>query len=652
VISNNDSAKYRTRIAVLTALAALGGCAVQPVPLTVFENEARAQVDFAKLIGSQEDLKGPLTMTEAIARAIKYNMDYRVKLMDHAVALGQTELANFDLLPKLAASAGYTTRDNDSFGFGFGQDGKVSANPSASQERSRDNYTISFAWNLLDFGTSYVRARQLADQSLIAEERRRKALQNLIQDVRFAWWRAESAQRLLPEIDGLLDEVEQSAARAQLIETRRLLPPLQIVAYRRSLLDLEQQLSLKRQELSLAIVELASMINLRPGLAYKVEAFDENNFNVPVLMAKIEGLESIALSNRPEVREEAYKARLTDLEWKKSLLSLLPNFGLDLGANYDSNKYLLNSQWASAGMNLSFGLLRAFSLPAAKRANEAQQSADEVRRLAVAAAVMAQTRMSAVRYRLLSHEFGVWEAAARDDMRIVDYLRSARQVGLETELELVRAKARALLSRVQRDFVHANVQSSMARIYNSLGLDILPREVSSHDLTALAKGLQERLAQWENQNFADRMPVTLPPVTVAAAEGVPAEFGTPFRNAMQRILRLSRVPVTIEAGGRFTLQTSVKLEPAESGGRPSILRMRVEDGAGKRVVEQEQKSMLVEPLTLEQWEALGESAAYKMVEPLRSVLRESHDSPTAVPTPAAQSGAGAANTVAARSGPP
>ncbi|MGE5522496.1 MAG: TolC family protein, partial [Rhodospirillaceae bacterium] len=340
--SNKNSATYRIRIAVFTTLAALGGCAVQPVPISNAEHEARAKADFAKLFASQEGLKGPLTMTEAIARAIKYNMDYRVKLMDQAVALGQTEVANYDILPKLTATAGYSTRDNDSFGFGFGQDGKVSANPSASQERTRDNYTISFAWNLLDFGMSYVRAQQLADQSLIAEERRRKALQNLIQDVRFAWWRAESAQRLLPEIDELLNETEQSAARAQLIETRRLLPPLQIVAYRRSLLDLEQQLSLKRQELSLALVELASMINLPPGTTYKLAPADENNFNIPMLAANIEGLESIALLNRPELREEDYKARITDAEWKKQLMSLLPTFGLDIGTNYDSNKYLLN----------------------------------------------------------------------------------------------------------------------------------------------------------------------------------------------------------------------------------------------------------------------------------------------------------------------
>lgn len=624
---------------------------MQPVPITDAEHQARAQADFAKLFDAQETLSGPLTLADATARAIKYNMDYRVKLMEQAVALGQTELARYDLLPKLTSTAGYSTRDNDSFGFGFGQDGKVSANPSASQERTRDTYTISFAWNLLDFGMSYVRAKQLSDQSLIADERRRKALQNLIQDVRFAWWRVESAQRLLPEIDALLDEVEQSAARAQLIETRRLLPPLQIVSYRRSLLDLEQQLSLKRQELSLARVELAGMINLRPGVDYRVDPQDEENYDVPELVADITSLENIALTNRPELREEAYKVRLTEAEWRKQLLGFLPNFGLDIGTNYDSNKYLLNSQWATAGMNLSFGLLRAFSLPAAKRATEAQQNADETRRLAMAASVMAQTRMSAVRYRLLTHEFGVWEAAARDDVRIVDYLKSAREVGLETELELVRAKARALLSRIQRDFVHANVQSAMARIYNSLGLDVLPREMSSHDLVALAKGLQNRIGEWKKNNFADKSAKPLAPVTVAAAEGVPEEFAAPFRSAMQRILRLSRVPVTIDAGGKYELRTSVKLQAVEIGGRPSVITMRVLDAAGKPIRQVEQKSMLVEPLTLEQWEALGESAAYKMVDPLRGLLR--HDETAAAQPPVPQaSGAAAGPAVASRSNGP
>lgn len=624
-----------------TALVALlAGCAVHPVPMSEAQQEARAKAELAKLFKTQDVLNGPLTLSDAIARAIKYNLDYRVKIMDQAVALGQTELANFDLLPKLTTSAGYTTRNNQAFGFGFGPDGKVSTNPSASQPRAHDTYDIGFAWNMLDFGLSYVQAKQLADQSLIAAEQRRKALHNLIRDVRNAWWRAESAQELLPKIDQLLDLIGRYAARAQLIEKRKMLPPLQIVAYRRSLLDLEQQLSLKRQELTLSQLELAELVNLRPGLPYRLTTVNDDDVTAPELAANIDNLESMALVYRPELREEAYKGRLTDLAWQKQLVSLLPTFGLNLDSNYDSNRYLLNSQWYTAGLNMSFGLLKAFSLPAARRANQTQKETDEVRSLALAATVMAQTRMAAVHYRLLRREFQVWQAAVIDDDHIVGYLTSARSVGLETELELVRAKARALLSRIQRDLVYASLQSAMAKIYDSVGLDLLPNEVASYDLPVLAKDLQQRMVAWEKKNFVVKVPGTLPPVTVAPVAGVPPKAERFFREAIQRILRQSRVPVMLEPGGKYQVEASVKLQPVETGGQPSILHMRIEDASGKVVVESEQKSMLVDPITVDQWVALGESAGFKVVEPLLGLLQRPHDSKDAIkaPGPAAPSG--------------
>src|SRR5690606_24106097 len=152
-----------------------------------------------------------------------------------------------------------------------------------------------------------------------------------------------------------------------------------------------------------------------------------------------------------ELREEAYRARITDLEGKKQVLALLPSLGFDIGTNYDSNRFLLNNRWTSAGMNVSFNLFRAFSLPAVKRANAAAAPVDEARRLAVTAAVLAQARMAAIRYTLLADELAIWDDAVQDDTRIVGYLNSAQQVGLETELELIRAKARRMISKVNRD---------------------------------------------------------------------------------------------------------------------------------------------------------------------------------------------------------
>ena len=68
--------------------------------------------------------------------------------------------------------------------------GQETLSASTSEERSHLLGGADFSWNILDFGVSYYRARQQADQFLIAEERRRKVVQNLLQDVRAAYWRA------------------------------------------------------------------------------------------------------------------------------------------------------------------------------------------------------------------------------------------------------------------------------------------------------------------------------------------------------------------------------------------------------------------------------------------------------------------------------
>src|SRR5690606_25315852 len=128
----------------------------------------------------------------------------------------------------------------------------------------------------------------------------------------------------------------------------------------------------------------------------------------------------------------------SDSEARKALLGALPNLSLDLGLNYDSNRFLVNNSWMSAGLNIAYNLVKAFSIPAIKRSAAAQAEVDQARRLAMAMAVMTQTRIAMVRYSLISHEYGVWDEAARDDEQIVKLLQASTEVGIDSELELIR----------------------------------------------------------------------------------------------------------------------------------------------------------------------------------------------------------------------
>ena len=604
------------------AAVLLAGCAVKPVALTDLAHQQRAAEDQRRLFDEQEQISAPLTLQDAMARALKYNMDYRVRLMEEAAALGQTTLASFDMLPKLTATAGYAWRNNDSFGYGFTPAGSVATTPSAASERSRHFGDLTFSWNVLDFGLSYIRARQLADQSLIAEERRRKAVQTLLMDVRNAWWRVEAAQRLIPEADALLAEMDHAAARARLIETRKLLPPLQIVAYKRSLLDLEQQISARRQELVQVKLELAQLLNLRPGLEYSVAAPSIDDPLPPDLTANLDILDQIAVNNRPELREEGYRARITDLEADKQLLSLLPSISFDTGLNYDSNRYLVNNRWSAAGMNLSWNLLKLVSLPSIRQANQAAARIDETRRLALMAAVLGQTRIAAVRYRLLTQEFAIWDDALNDDNRIIGYLNAAKQVGLETELELIRAKGRGMISRINRDLVYANVQGAAGRLYNSIGLDSLPLDVESAAPAALAAQLAKTIEDWEKQGFAPKAPRVQAPVAIMAVTGVPTPGDADaFTTSLQRILLLSKV-ATVARGetAAYRIESAIALQPPGIAGQPATMKLRLLDAAGTLLFEAEQNSMLMTPIGPEQWRALGEGAGYRMTDSVRRYL--------------------------------
>src|SRR5215213_7673117 len=250
-------------VALLSAL--LAGCAVTTAPLDPAERERLGLDARDQLFAGQEAFARPLTLEDATARAIKYQAEHRQRRMEEAAAAAQLDVAQFDLLPRFMANAGYSTRNNEAFGFGVTPDGTITTTPSAATERTVRTGSVGFAWNLLDFGVSYYRAKQLSDQKLIAEERRRKAVQTLVHDVRIAWWRAEAAQRLLPEADRLLAEIDQAIEKTRLVEQSRLLPPVQTATLRRALLDLAQQIALRRQELAQARVELAALINSPPG---------------------------------------------------------------------------------------------------------------------------------------------------------------------------------------------------------------------------------------------------------------------------------------------------------------------------------------------------------------------------------------------------
>jgi outer membrane protein TolC len=592
--------------------AVLCGCAVTPRPLDSAEREQLAAETRQRMFEGQERIAGPLTLAEAVARAIKYQGEHRQRRMEAAATAAQLDVAQWDLLPKLMVNAGYSTRNNDAFGFGFSPDGTIATNPSASQERTRNTASIGLVWNLLDFGVSYFRARQVADQKLIAEERRRKAVQTLMHDVRVAWWRAEAAERLLPVTDQLLGEIEQAIDKTRHIESRKLLPPVQTATLRRALLDLNQQIAFRRQDLAQSRIELAALINVPPGDELQIAAPPGSAREVFDLTADVDKLEVLALESRPEIAEEGYRARISADEARKALVSLLPNLSLDISRNYDSNRFLLNNLWSSAGVNVALNLVKLLSLPALNRSEEAQRLADEARRQAVAMAILTQTRLAAVRYTLVADEYLIWNEAARDDDRIVEYLASSEKVGIDTELELIRARARALASQINRDLAFANLQASVARLFNSVGFDAVPRDDEAKAIAELAGQVTSRFEALQHASFSQRAAAKKLVLVVGSVSGAAPKVAGLLREGLVRVIDSAGMKAgdTTSADARLDLQVTVGA--ARQGRRPVQVTINAVSPAGTTLT-REFKTTLSEPVDNEQWRVIGEGAAYRVI---------------------------------------
>jgi outer membrane protein TolC len=589
----------------------LGGCAVTTPVLDSAAREKLASETRQRMFEGQEEMAAPLTLAEATARAIKYQGEHRQKRMEEAAAAAQMDVAKWDLLPKLMLNAGYSWRNNDAFGFGFTPDGTIATNPSASQERTHTTSSIGLAWNLLDFGVSYFKARQLSDQKLIAEERRRKAVQTLMHDVRVAWWRAEAAERLLPAADRLLGEIEQAIDKTRHIEARKLLPPVQVATLRRALLDLNQQIAFRRQDLAQARIELASLINSAPGEELHVAA-PQGAREVLDLTADLDKLEVLALQSRPELAEEGYRARISADEARKSLIALLPNLSFDLSRNHDTNKFLLNSTWTSAGVNVAFNLVKAFSLPALNRSEKAQRSADEARRQAIAMAVLTQTRIAAIRYTLVADEYLVWDEASRDDDLIVQYLASSEKVGIDTELELIRARARAMASQINRDLAYANLQASVARLFNSVGYDAVPREDEAKAVAELAGQVESRYETLERASFTQRAAAKKLVLTAGAVSGAEPKVAALLREGLERVIDGAGMKAGAGATPDARLDINVVIEAARQGRQPAHITINAVSPAGVTLT-REFNTTLSLPVDAEQWRVLGEGAAYRVI---------------------------------------
>lgn len=482
-------------LAVAAAVLVSACTSIQPNPFSTSEFLEDGRRDLLTAQEGVQVIGAELSLDEAIARALKYNLDRRAKMLDEALAVNQLDVSHYDMLPKLLAQAGYTDRNNDKITLSRNPDGSINNNRVTTQERQHTLASLGASWSLLDLGVGYYNTLQQADRVVIAAEKRRKAMHLLMQDVRSAFWRAYSAQKLRGEVQRNIELAEEALLDSKKAETERLRNPIDALRYQRQLLENLRLLESVDAELSSAKIELAALINAPQNQPLQLAAPAEN-LNREPLEIPVEVMEETAITYNPDIREHRYNTRISREEVRKTLVRLFPNLTFNYGTYYDTDRYQVNSNWREAGIQLSFNLFNLFTGPMQIKLAEAGVALADQRRLATQMAVLAQVHLARQQYANALQQFERADAIWQTDAKIAEHMKNRLAAQTQSKLDVVANQTTAILSMLRRFQAMSQVQAAEARLQATLGIEPAIGSVFDISLADLARDLGQASNVW------------------------------------------------------------------------------------------------------------------------------------------------------------
>jgi outer membrane protein TolC len=409
--------------------------------------------------------------------------------------MGQLDLDRFTLLPNLIASGGYLGRSDHAT---VNSRNAVTLQPALSDpyyslDRDRKVGDLTMSWNVLDFGVSWYTAHQNADRALIVTERRRKAVGALTQEVRFAFWRAAAAQKLNDRVGRSIATADRALNDARQVESEELRNPVDALRYRKTLLANLMELETIQQELATAKAELAALINLPPGQDYTLAVPTDSEMAVPAWGMPVDKMEVAAFINNPDLREQAYQSRVTADETRKAFLRILPGLNLAAGRQADSNTFLVNNYWNQASAQLSWNLVNILSAPDQIHFARTNEKLSDAHRLAVGMAVLAQVHVSRTQYDGSVQQYRRADQAYRVERKLADIMGRRQESDAQSMLDRVSSETSAIAAELRRYQLFAQAQSALGRMQATMGIDVVPSEVTSQSLEGLSTAIEDRL---------------------------------------------------------------------------------------------------------------------------------------------------------------
>lgn len=478
-------------ISISVVCLGLGGCLVRPEPMSVDERRSSIDVSLNALRSTPRPEKA-LALSEAIALAIRNNRSARVQAYQTAIERKQVDLANTAMLPDILVDAGYRYRNpeyetyNPSF-----------TSTSVAEEKARQLGNLSFSWNILDFGISYLRAKQQADKALLSIERDRKVAHQIVQDTISVWYRAEISRKIQVELDPIMARVNRALEQSRRIEQNRIQEPIEALMYQREMLEVLQSFNILKKDLAGSDYALANMIGLSSEYRVVTGKADldlgKTKFTRP-------SLHRLALDQRPDVQMALYESRMSERDAQIAIMELIPVPSINFGGNYDSNKYLVANDWFSISAQIAQNISKLARLPSVTTLNAQKEELSKQQSVLVVGAAILQVDVAYAQ--LLEAQASL--NTAKLQLEVADRIarqmknsRAERQIG---EIQLIREDLRLFLAAIRYEVALLDVKAAGARLMVSTGIDLSVPD--AEDPVAAARTIRQLAQYFEKGDLA------------------------------------------------------------------------------------------------------------------------------------------------------
>ncbi len=439
----------------------------------------------------------PLDMYMTMALALKYN--YTGRMMRYQESLAKAGHAAYSALPEIVSNAGYINT----------------------------NYTdtspdLKVAWNILDISTLYFMNSDPMLQQSVAAEESRKVIQNILQEARVLYWKALTAQRLLPVLDETIEhitlDVDEMNAHAKELAAEGKNPETADLIKKRKYMEAVQKLSTLKRDMETAHERLASLMGLHPQTQFSLAGKEYGNFSLPEIKSNLSQLEWLALTNRPELKVHDLLTSADDLDL------IISSFRADNGSDYMSNQTQYNQQWCSAAKEISMSVYE-------DGRTGKTHTIEDLRRQRMTSLVLNQVYIAWARYSSAMEDYQIAMEIAGTSENIAEDIVSAK--GTHAEKSLIEA-ARAIADETKASLAYVDFQDALGSLYATIGLDAVPYYMLNESPSRIAVALRDTLEKWKDGEFVPEsrpylldIPAHRPPVNLTNEAALPdVTYGT------------------------------------------------------------------------------------------------------------------------------